>query len=226
MVAGSAVIFDVDGVLVDSYDAHLASWQRLARETGVRFTESDFARTFGRTSADIIRECWPPSDHEETRIRALDDRKEALYREIVSADFPAMPGARELIGALAEAGFRLAAGSSGPPENVQLALDRLGVAARFDAMVTGRDVERGKPDPQVFLVASERVGVAPDRCVVVEDAPAGIMAACRAGMAAFGLASKGRDADSLKDAGASLVAETLGGFRLADFRSILAACGN
>jgi beta-phosphoglucomutase len=98
-----------------------------------------------------------------------------------------MDGAVELIDALAAAGFRLAVGSSGPPENVALTLERLARAARFGALVTGRDVTRGKPDPQVFLIAAERLGATPARCIVVEDAPVGVAAAHAAGMASVAL---------------------------------------
>lgn len=194
-----AIIFDVDGVLVDSYRAHLESWQMLARETGVTFTEDDFARTFGRTSRDILLEHFD-SDLDRDAIRALDDRKEALYREIVADDFPAMPGAAALICALDDGGWSIAAGSSGPPENVELCLDRLGVRERFDAVVTGRDVTRGKPDPQVFQLAAERVNTPPARCIVVEDAPAGLEAARRAGMHRVGFVSTGRTEHELIDA--------------------------
>lgn len=185
-----AVIFDMDGVLVDSYRAHYESWASLCAEHGVPFDEQRFTATFGRTSRDIIRLLWqPPPD--DPAVRALDDRKEALYREIVARDFPAMDGASELLGSLHAAGIELAVGSSGPPENVELAVDRLG-RHFFAATVTGRDVDRGKPDPQVFQLAAERLGVTPDACVVIEDAPDGIEAAHAAGMAAIALASTGR----------------------------------
>lgn len=188
-----AVIFDVDGVLVDSYDAHLASWLATAREHDVPFTREDFDRTFGRTGRDIIRMLWPNgSALSDAAIRAIDEDKEKRYRAIVTQAFPAMDGAAELVTQLHKAGFRIAAGSSGPPENVRLAVERLGAAHAFEALVTGMDVTRGKPDPQVFLLAAERLGVPPARCVVVEDAPAGVEAAHRAGMKCVGLISTGR----------------------------------
>jgi beta-phosphoglucomutase len=204
-----AVIFDVDGVLVDSYHAHFESWRRLAAEEGLELTEAQFARTFGRTSRDIIAELWPDRRLDAARIRELDDRKEALYRAIVREAFPAMPGARALVEALDHAGFRLAVASSGPPENVALALDRLGVAPIVDAVVTGRDVERGKPDPQVFLLAAERLGVPPARAIVVEDAPAGVEAATRAGMKAVALLSSGRRAEEFSGVRPAIVVRSL-----------------
>jgi beta-phosphoglucomutase len=181
-----AVIFDVDGVLVDSYGAHLRSWVLMAREHGLEITEQEFASTFGQTSREIIARFWGP-DLDHAAREALDARKEAIYRDLIRAEFPAMPGAVALIDALAAEGFLLAVGSSGPPENIELTLDRLGRRHQFRAMVTGRDVTRGKPDPQVFEIAAARLGVPADRCVVVEDAPVGIDAARAAGMASVAL---------------------------------------
>ncbi len=195
-----AVIFDVDGVLVDSYEAHFESWLVLAEDSGLTFTEDEFASVFGRTSVDIIRTFWPEDELDAARLMALDDRKESLYRNIVSARFPAMDGAVELIDWLSEAGFDLAVGSSGPPENVNLVLGHLDRQNVFDAVVTGVDVTRGKPDPQVFLTAASRLGADPADSVVIEDAPAGIEAAHSAGMKAIGLASTGRTTEELSQA--------------------------
>jgi beta-phosphoglucomutase len=181
-----AVIFDVDGVLVDSYRAHLESWQALAREHGIALTEGQFAALFGQTSRDIICRIWG-SGLSERQIAAIDQGKEAFYRDLPQLTCPAMGGAVELIDALIAAGFLLAVGSSGPPENVAMALERLGRAQCFGARVTGREVSRGKPDPQVFLMAAQRLGIAPRNCAVIEDAPAGIAAALAGGMTAVAL---------------------------------------
>jgi beta-phosphoglucomutase len=182
----AAVIFDVDGVLVDSYQAHFASWRRLYAELGREYTEAAFAADFGRTSRDILRRTLGP-DITDERIGALDQRKEALFREILRADFPAMEGAVELINALAADGFAIAVGSSGPPENIALSLEMLGCAAKVAAIVTGADVRRGKPDPQVFQLAAERLGLPADSCAVIEDAVHGVEAANRAGMTSIAL---------------------------------------
>jgi len=181
-----AVIFDVDGVLVDSYQPHFQSWQKMLAEHSIELTEPEFRATFGRTSRDIILAlCGDRFPMEQ--LQAFDDRKEALYRDIIRDDFPAVDGAAELIGALHAAGFALAVGSSGPTENVALALESLGCAEKISARVTGGDVARGKPDPQVFLMAAEKLGVSPQHCAVVEDAPAGVEAANRAAMTSIGL---------------------------------------
>jgi beta-phosphoglucomutase len=215
-----AVIFDMDGVLVDSYRTHYRSWQMVAASRGRSMSREDFDATFGRTSREIIAALWPESVSSDEDIARLDAQKEAAFREILAADFPAMPGVKPLLESLHAAGFALAVGSSGPPENVDLVLDRLGKRPLFGAVVHGMDVTRGKPDPQVFLLAAERLGVPPGRCAVVEDAPLGIAAAKAAGMASVGLVSTGRSRAIL--AAADLVAGSLEELSPATFRSLIA----
>jgi len=181
-----AVIFDADGVLVDSYRAHFEAWKAMGRELGEDLTEERFASTFGMRNEDLMHLLWDV-EVPEADIPAWSDWKEAKYREILLADFPAMDGARELIDALRAAGFRLAVGSSGPPENVVACLRGLEREHAFDATVTGVEVSRGKPDPEVFLKAAAKLGVPPGRCAVVEDAVVGIEAAARAGTVPIGL---------------------------------------
>ena len=211
-----AVIFDVDGVLVDSYAAHFESWKRLGKETGVTLDEEQFAESFGRRSRDVIRKYWGSQKVSDTSIsisdsevERLDRRKEGLFREILEEDFPGMDGAADLIRGLAKHGFRIAVGSSAPKENVDLVLEHLGVRDCIAAIVTGEDVQRGKPDPQVFLLAAERLGVPPDCCVVIEDAVPGIEAARSAGMKAVALVSTGRDAATLGAAGPDRIVRSL-----------------
>jgi beta-phosphoglucomutase len=201
------VIFDMDGVLVDTYRAHFESWRIVAEAEGIPFPEHHFARTFGRTSREIIAMTWPESPAED-RVREIDDRKEALFREIIENDFPMMEGARDVVQALRAAGFRTAVGSSAPPENVELALGQLG-RHLFDAVVNGRDVQRGKPDPQVFLLAAAKLGIEPARCLVVEDAEPGIEAARRGGMAAVAMLSTGRSEEDFRAARPDLTVRSL-----------------
>lgn len=200
MVDGQGVIFDVDGVLIDSYQSHFQSWCQLAAEIGRTCTEAEFVRGFGRTSRENIVEQWSDRIWTTDEVRQLDDRKEWLYREIVRARFPAMPGAAELIRSLHQDGFRIAVGSSGPPENVNLVIDRLGVSAIIECRITACHVTRGKPDPQVFQLAAQGLGLPVGNCCVVEDAPAGIQAAHAAGIVCIGLASTGRTRLELKSA--------------------------
>ncbi len=202
-------IFDMDGVLIDSYHAHFESWRRVAAEEGVPYAEKEFAWSFGRTSREIIKGTWGRPEYSDADITRIDSRKEALFREIIARDFPMMDGARALVETLRGAGFRVAIGSSGPPENVSLAVDRLGGPHLFDGVVTGMDVTRGKPDPQVFLLAAERAGVEPRSCLVVEDARPGIEAARRAAMASVALVSTGRTEDDFMPVHPDLVVHSL-----------------
>ena len=132
-----------------------------------------------------------------------------------------MAGAKELLVSLHEAGFKLAVGSSGPPENVAVVVDKLAAHDLFGAVVTGKDVTRGKPDPQVFLLAAKRLGVAPSQCAVVEDARPGLDAAHAAGMKAIGLVSTGRTPEEL--AVADLLVDTLGDLSPAMIRALIAS---
>ena len=192
-----AVIFDMDGVLVDSYAPHLESWRVLAREIGAAISDEQFDHTFGRTSRDIIRMLFDVTD--SARARAYDERKEALYRDIVRGVVPEMPGATALLERLAGQGIALAVGTSGPRENINLVCDELGWNDLLRVRVTGADVTHGKPDPEIFLQGASLLGVAPGRCVVIEDAPAGIEAAKRGGMRCIGLSST-HDAGALSQA--------------------------
>lgn len=195
-----AVIFDIDGVLIDSYAAHLQSWQAVARRYGQQMTESDFAATFGQTSREIIHALWGDAAFNAAQIADFDVGKEAAFRELVAADYPWMPGAKDLLAALHEADFRLAFGSSGPPENVELALQQLDRCDWIGTTVSGADVVRGKPHPEVFQLAAQRLAVAPSNCVVIEDARAGIEAANAAGMLSVALISTGHTRSEYKEA--------------------------
>ncbi|MFA6135064.1 MAG: HAD family phosphatase [Phycisphaerae bacterium] len=181
-----AVIFDMDGVLVDSYQAHFKSWQRLAAAHGLAMTEQQFASGFGRTGREIVRSLWD-GRFTESQVLAVDAEKEVYYRQVLAESFPEMPGADALLRQLHEAGFALAIGSSGPPENVQAIVAGLREGKLFDATVNGMDVHRGKPDPEIFLLAASKLGIPPACCAVIEDAPAGVQAAKAAGMVAVAL---------------------------------------
>ncbi len=180
------VIFDMDGVLVDSGPAHLKSWQMMAAEAGYQMTDDDFARTFGKTSREIMRELWDPQMTDD-KVRRLDNRKEELYRDLIRGCVPVMPGALELMESLHRDGWRMAIGSSGPPLNVKLVVTELRLDRWLSATTDASEVTQGKPDPEVFLIAAGRMGVDPRRCVVIEDATHGITAAHRAGMKAVAI---------------------------------------
>jgi len=173
------VIFDMDGVLVDSAEAHRESWRLLAGELERTVTDTQFAESFGRQNRDIIPLLFGAV--EEARMIALADRKESIYRDIVRGRVPIVDGAVELVRDLRRAGARLAVGSSGPRANIDLVLSAMGMTDAFEIVVSAEDVTRGKPDPQVFQLACRRLDLPPARCVVIEDAPVGVAAAKAAG---------------------------------------------
>jgi beta-phosphoglucomutase len=171
------VIFDIDGVLLDSYKIHYQCWRAIAQKHAITLSEKEFDSLFGRRGNEIVREIWGENHRQ----------KQALYREKLQGNFPEMDGAIKLIDGLAAEGFVLGIGSSAPPENVEVSLNGLDRRSSFKAVVSGDDVNRGKPDPQVFLLAAQRMAVEPSSCAVIEDAPAGIAAALAAGMTAIAL---------------------------------------
>jgi beta-phosphoglucomutase family hydrolase len=182
------VIFDMDGVLVDSAEAHFAAWRRLGEEVGTPHERSFFNRTFGMHNREIIPQWLGPAVPRDD-VERLSERKEALYRDVAATTLEPLDGVIELVEALAQEGFLLAVGSSGPPPNVELALEVLGARDLFRALSTAADVSEGKPHPEVFLRAAEKLGLPPSRCVVVEDAPQGVEAGLRAGCKVIAVAS-------------------------------------
>ena len=175
------VIFDMDGVLADTGPIHFESWVKMASEINVEFTREFFEETFGQQSVTITRKLLGNKvDDEELVKRAY--LKEHYYREMVKDKLEPLPGVIELIRNLKDKKFKLAVGSSGPPENVELLLNSLQVKKYFEIIITADDVSNSKPAPDVFLIAAKRLQINPKNCIVIEDAPVGIEAAIRAGM--------------------------------------------
>lgn len=201
------VIFDMDGVLVDSGAAHAESWRVVARQDGVDVSDEEFRRTFGRPSRDIVRMLWG-ADATDADIARIDEQKERAYRELIAGRVPLMPGSSTVLTALRSAGYVLGVATSGPRENLELVLREGGLAEYFAATVNGFDIEHGKPAPDCFLLAAERCGLNPADCVVVEDAPVGVQAAVAAGMTVIGLTGTHPRA-KLRDAGAAVVIDDL-----------------
>jgi beta-phosphoglucomutase len=220
MAEAAAVIWDVDGTLVDTAELHYQAWCALARELGKPFTRADFAGTFGWRNPEIIPKLFGIDDSAE--VDRLGDRKEDLYRAEACRGVELLPGVRALLAGLHAAGFRQAIGSSAPRKNLEMILDLTGTRAYFGGVVAMEDTRRGKPDPQVFLMAADRVGAAPRRCVVLEDAPVGVRAAKAGGMRAVGVTFVGHHpADSLRAAGADLVVPSLDQVGVATIEQLL-----
>ncbi|TAK28886.1 MAG: HAD family phosphatase [Chloroflexota bacterium] len=212
-----AVLWDLDGVIVDTAPLHLWSWQKAFGEIGVPFSESDFKRGFGQRTSEIIRQVLGPNV-DQRQLDALTERKEAYFRSVAAAGVDALPGARDLVMALRAAGWAQSIASSAPLENVDLLLNALSIRNYMEAVVAARDVSVGKPAPDVFLVAAARVGVEPARCVVIEDAIAGVEAAKAAGMKCVAVTNT-HSADHL--ARADLVVDSLEQLAAEDFARLL-----
>jgi len=175
-------IFDWDGVIINSAAHHEASWERLAKECGKLLPENHFKRGFGMKNEVIIPELlgWT---HVPVEVRILSLRKEAIYREIVREQgIAALPGVEPWLRTLHEAEIPCVLASSTHRENITTTLDVLGMREFFSDLVTAEDVKRGKPDPEVFLTAAQRLGIEPPQGIVFEDALVGIEAAHAAGM--------------------------------------------
>lgn len=183
-----AALWDMDGVLVESAQFHFLAWNRAWKDMGIELSEADFRKNFGQRNDTIIRDMLGEDVAQET-ISRLGPLKEIYYREAVKGNVEPLPGALELLRALRVAGFRCVIASAAPRDNVNLILSELGAFDLFDGIVSYEDVTHGKPDPQVYLLAAERAGVPPARCLVLEDAVAGVEGAKRARMACIAVTS-------------------------------------
>lgn len=193
------VLWDLDGTLVDSEEYHWLSWLHALQPEGIELTREQFLASFGQKN-DRILPNWLGPEADVDRVRRVGDLKENEYRRLAQTrGLSTLPGAREWLVALRKAGWKQAIASSAPGLNVKVMLDVLKLDALVDAIVAGEDVTHGKPDPEVFLTAAARLAIRPDRCIVVEDAAAGIEAARRARMKSIGVngrASLGADVNA------------------------------
>jgi beta-phosphoglucomutase len=217
-----AVLWDVDGTLVDTAELHYQAWQTLAREIGKPFTRQDFAGTFGWRNPEIIPKLFG-LEFGSADVDRLGNRKEDLYRDEAKKGVMLLPGVRALLVTVLAHGARQAIGSSAPRHNIDLILQLTQTASLFAAIVSMEDTQRGKPDPEVFLLGARRLGIAPERCIVIEDAPVGIQAAKAGGMHAIGVTFIGHHtAEKLRSAGADLVVPNLEKVGLHDLLELLA----
>jgi len=180
-----AFLFDLDGVVVDSNGLHVNSWIEVARRHGFECADPHHIGKCGLRTGAVIRDLlqWPVSEEEALRIG---DEKEEIYREWIQSDgIRPIPGVLPFIQEARRLGIPCAVGSSAPRQNVKICLDALHLQEAFDATVSGEDVQRGKPAPDIFLKAAGLIHAEPSHCLVFEDAPAGIEAAHTAGMRAI-----------------------------------------
>lgn len=187
----AACIFDLDGVIVDTARYHFMAWKRLTDQLGIHFTEEDNERLKGvsrMASLEIILEIGKIKTDNTTKLEYA-TRKNKWYTDFISKMTPdeILPGSLNFIKELRKANIRVAIGSAS--KNTPLILKRVGILELFDAVADGNIVSKAKPDPDVFIKAAEMVNVKPGKCVVFEDAVAGVQAALNAGMMCIGVGS-------------------------------------
>jgi HAD superfamily hydrolase (TIGR01509 family) len=179
-------LFDLDGTLIDSMPHHHDAWVAWHARRGLAIdADAFFKATAGRSNDEILADMFPAASVQE-RL-AMAHEKEALYREIAAPGLALIPGAQAFVERSLAAGLRLAVCTASTPENMQLAFARFPIDRWVETVVSPADGLRGKPHPDIFLEAARRLGLAPARCIVFEDAPLGIEGARRAGMGAVAL---------------------------------------
>jgi beta-phosphoglucomutase len=216
-----AAIWDVDGTLVDTAELHFAAWVQLAAELGREFTREDFTATFGRRNPEIIRAVFDPNA-DDAIVANLGERKEASYRTTAAQQgIQLLPGCRRLLDKLQSRGWVQALASSAPRANLDLILELTRTRTYFQAIVAMEDTSRGKPDPQVFQLAAERLNLPKFCCVVFEDAVAGVQAANAAGMKCVAVRFVGHHpVETLQAAGADWIVDSLESVTVADIERL------
>ena len=205
-----AVLWDMDGTLVDTAEHHFHAWVRICREYGKEFTRADFTATFGKRNPEIIDYLFD-GKIQGPEADKLGHQKEEYYRaESTKTGIELLPGVLNLLKSLNELGAKQAIGSSAPRGNLELILKLTGIGKYMQAMVGMEDTQRGKPDPQVFLIGAEKLKIQPQNSVVVEDAIAGVQAAKAVGMKCIAVSFVGHHSEEkLKSAGADRIVKTL-----------------
>jgi beta-phosphoglucomutase len=211
------VIFDLDGVLIDTGQFHRQSWYDLAREEDFQMSDELFYSTFGMQNYQIIP-LLVRRDLTAEDIERMSEWKENRYRELISGKLTLQEGARGLIDELKSNGFLLAIGTSAPQANLAFMLEHTGVDDCFDAYVTGEEVSNSKPAPDTFLKAAEKLLLTPGRCIVVEDAVQGVQAGKKAGMKVVAVCTT-RGREDLEEA--DLIVDSLGELKADDFLKLL-----
>jgi beta-phosphoglucomutase len=191
MSAARAVLWDMDGTLIDSEQLHWISWRETMANEGIAITREQFLASFGQRNDSILPR-WLGASATPERIEKIANAKEELYRSLVrETGMSPLPGVASWLHRLHEQGWLQAIASAAPRANIEVILEALSATHFFQGIVSAEDVHKGKPDPEVYLTAAARVGAVPNRCIVVEDTVAGIEGARRAGMRSIGVSHNG-----------------------------------
>ena len=192
MNAPRAVLWDMDGTLIDSEEFHWISWRDTMAKEGIPITHEQFLSSFGQRNDSIIPR-WLGAASTPQWVERISNAKEELYRDLIRKHgMSPLPGVSDWVRRLHEEGWLQAIASAAPRPNIEVVVESLKAAHYFQAIVSAEDVQKGKPDPEVYLLAASRVGASPDRSIVVEDAVAGVEAARGAGMRSIGVSRNGK----------------------------------
>jgi beta-phosphoglucomutase len=198
-----AILWDMDGVIADSYSFHFAAWQETFAKRGIKFTKEDFTKLFG-TRNDFIIGSIMGRELPERDVKIMVQEKEEKFRRKATGNIKPFPGAVGLLNAIKKGNFKLGLVSSTPKENIDLVLSELNLGGMFDCIVFGQEVSESKPSPQIYLLAARELEVTPNDCLVIEDSPLGVKAAKTAGMKCLAIANtrprqKLQEADKVAD---------------------------
>ena len=214
---GKGVIFDLDGVLIDSGWAHKQSWYDLAEKEGYQMSDEFFYSTFGMQNYQILP-MLAGKELSNEKMNEMSDWKEQRYRDIFSESIELSAGAEALFNELRKGGFALAIGSSTPKANLDFVMEKLDLEKYFDVVVSKEDVTNGKPAPDTFLTAAQKLALKPENCIVIEDSLPGIEAGKNAGMSVIALTTT-RDRTELIEA--DIVVDGLIELKVNDFTGLL-----
>ncbi len=211
-----AVLWDMDGVLVDTGEFHFVAWQETFEALGVPFSEEDFRKTFGMNNAGILERVFGRQPTTE-EVAEISDKKESLFRDLAKEKAKLLPGVLTWLAQFQAWKLKQAITSSAPPENIEFLVAELKIKEYFNEIVSGFDLP-GKPNPDVFLEAADILEIKPGNCLVIEDAIAGVEGAKRAGMKCIAVTTT-NSASNLADA--DVVVDHLGKLNKKDFLSLL-----
>jgi beta-phosphoglucomutase len=215
-----ALIFDMDGVLSDTMPYHLKAWAKYVAETPelAAITQTALARMGGKRNHELLPELLGRAVS-EVEVQTWGSGKEATYRDLIKDEITWLPGLLTFLNAARAAGLKMGLGTSACQENADLIMGQDNIGQFFPVRVTEKDVIHGKPDPQCYLLVAERLGIAPDQCLVFEDATAGVKAARNAGMYCWGLLTTESETD-LYEAGANLCIQDFNDPRLLELLTL------
>ena len=193
-----AVIFDLDGVIVDNMKYHKLAWKKFLEKYAASININTFSRHFGKRNEVLLDMVFNHRLSPE-EVKSYGGEKESLYRELYAEDIETIPGLLEFLKLLKKKKIKTAVASAAPPVNVDFVLDKTGIREFFNVVLNAEDVKRGKPDPEIYLKTAQMLACSPRSCLVFEDSIPGLQAAKNAGMKVAALTTT-YPPDELKDA--------------------------